>query len=334
MSFSSPLTSLHRDDENAESESETFFNELIPNSLEYFEIISRSRLGPRSINSLKTQLGSLSELKLTSLTIETIASLPYLTEPPALKVLSLTDSSPVARDERFYEIVSKVANWMRTFRCLERLELRRFLDDPALLSKVLVDNKIRLSSLSVAGYAMSGASAFHEALSCQENLTHLYLRGESSELPADNELLAQALAPLHKLRSLELKDISDGFTLDQAMALIPCLPNLERLWISGDYFTDEIWMTFLGLSRLQTLFIYALSEFTAEGILHFIAQLGPGNHGFTLSILNAITDKFMPETSQDVIRGALKASLDGSFDFGLAQGKCSYGLIGDDCGNC
>ncbi|KAL4897853.1 hypothetical protein BDV59DRAFT_168654 [Aspergillus ambiguus] len=307
----------------AEDDSETFLKELRPNSLEYFEILSFSQLGPRSIRALETQLGSLSELKLTSLPIEAIAELGSLPEPPALKVLVLTDSPPVARNEEFYSIVANVANWIRSCKTLKHLELRRFVDDPALLSQILADDKVRLCSLYLEGYTMAGSHAFHEALACQDSLETLYLRGEESEFPTDNELLVQAIVQLNNLRQLELKDISNGFTPDHVMSLTPYLPRLERLWISGDFFDDEVWTAFLCLPKLQSLSIQAYSDFTVQGILEFITQLGPGNRGFSLSILNATSDKNFTEEAQNLIRETLKVSLDGLFDFGLAREEYS-----------
>ncbi|GES57424.1 hypothetical protein ATEIFO6365_0001071200 [Aspergillus terreus] len=302
---------------SAEDDSETFLRALRPDSLEYFEILSFSQLGPRSIRALETQSASLSELKLTSLTIETIAELGSLPGLPELKVLVLTDSSPVARTEEFYSVVTKVADWIRSCRALTRLELRRFVDDPALLAQVLTDDKVRLSILYLEGYTMAGSHTFHEALACQDALETLYLRGEPSESPTDNELLVQAIQQLNKLRQLELKDISGWFTTDHVITLTPYLPHLERLWISGEHFSDDVWDAFLCLPKLQSLSIQAFSDFSAQGILDFISQLGPGNKGFSLSILNALSDKNLAEEAQTVIRETLKVSLDGSFDFGL-----------------
>ncbi|PYH87914.1 hypothetical protein BO71DRAFT_339995 [Aspergillus ellipticus CBS 707.79] len=307
---------------SAEADSEVFLNELRPDTVEYFEVLSFSQLGPRSIKALGSHLNSLTELKLTSLTVETIAELSSLTAPPALKVLVLTDSVPAVRDESFFATITQVAEWICTCKSLRRLELRQFVDDAVLLSQILADEGLRLTTLSLAGYGMAGSREFHEALACQRTLQNLYLRGEGGDLPIDNELLVQAIAQLNDLRELELKDISDGFTPDHVMALTPYLPHLERLWISGDFFDDGALTAFLCLPKLQSLAIHAFSKFTADGILGFVAQLGPGNRGFNLTILNAV-DSTLTEEAQTVIRDTLKVSLDGSFDYGLAQEEYS-----------
>jgi len=306
---------------NAESESEQFLNSLQPHTLEYFELIGHAQLGPRSIRAIGAHLNSLTELKLTNLDIEPIAELPSLTAPPALKVLSLTDSRPAIRDENFYKIVSNVADWLASCRNLRQLELRKFLDDPVLLSRALVDGKVRLTRLSVRGYTMSSARAFHEVLASQSSLQCLYLQGEGSEVDEDQAVLVQALGQLNNLRELDLKDISDYFTPDHVATLTPFLPKLEQLTISGYNFNDEVWNSLLCLPKLKNLVIHAFSEFTAHGILDFISQLGPDNEGFNLSILNATSDAYVPAEARVVIRDTLARNVDGTFDFELARGE-------------
>ncbi|GAD93807.1 hypothetical protein ANI_1_2340024 [Paecilomyces variotii No. 5] len=316
--------------DKAEETCERFLNGLRPHSLEYFEVISLSQLGPRSISGFGNHLNSLTELKLTSLQIEAIAELPSLKSPPALRVLALTDSAPAARDEKFYSIVKDVAEWICSCKSLRLLGLRRFLDDPALLSQALNDDRLRLTKLSVEGYTMQTSRAFHEALASQMSLQSLYLQGESSEFPDDQAILVQALGQLSNLRELELKDISENFTPDHVVTLTPYLPQLERLWISGHDFDDEVWNAFLGLPKLRVLIIHALSDFTAEGILDFISQLGPGNRGLHLSILNALSDASITEEAQTVIGETLAQNLGGTFDFGLAQEEYTESESEDD----
>ncbi|KAL5339571.1 hypothetical protein BJX70DRAFT_363306 [Aspergillus crustosus] len=308
---------------NAEAEAEEFFNALRPNSLEYFEILSFSHLGPRSIKALGAQVGSLTELKLTSLGIETVRELPSLGALPRLEVLSLTDSQPTEWTEQFRKDLTEVAEWMRSCTRLKRLELRRFMDDNELLTQVLSDKNLQLTGLSFAGFRLWNRRDFLDALTYQISLEYLYLRGEGSEHPQDNSELVMALSALENIRDLELKDVSDWLTMDQVAILASFVPHLERLWISGEAFNDSIWDAFLNLRQLKSLSIYALSNFTADGVVDFISQLGPGNRGFSLSILNAISATNFPEEVQSMIRGMLAESLDGFFDFGLAQEEFS-----------
>ncbi|KAL4807115.1 hypothetical protein BDV18DRAFT_136925 [Aspergillus unguis] len=308
---------------NAEAEAEELFNALRPNSLEYFEVLSFCHLGPKSIKALGTQKDSLIELKLTSLNLDTIRELPSLGALPRLEVLSLTDSQPAAPDEQFYTVLGLVAEWMRSCTKLKRLELRRFMHDTKLLSQVLKGEEVHLASLSLAGFSLPRDTEFLDVLQEQRSLEILYLRGDGSPMPGENDLLVDALGNINKLRELELKDVSDFFTMEQAGELAMALPDLERLWISGEAFNDSIWPTLLCLQKLKSLAIYALSNFTADGVLEFVSQLGSGNKGLYLSILNATSDVNFPEDAQTMIREVLAENLDGSFDFGLAQEEFS-----------
>jgi hypothetical protein len=167
---------------------------------------------------------------------------------------------------------------------------------------------------------METSRGFHEALAFQPSLQVLSLEGEGSEIPQDQAVLVQAISQLNELHELELKDISEFFTSDHVMTLTPYLPNLERLWISGYDFNDDVWDSFLCLPNLRFLIIHALSSFTAPGILDFVSQLGLSNQGFSLSILNALTETSIPEEAQVVIRDSLAHNVNGSFDYELARG--------------
>ncbi|KAL4931337.1 uncharacterized protein BDV17DRAFT_256655 [Aspergillus undulatus] len=308
---------------NAEEEAETFFTTLRPNSLEYLETLSFSHLGPRSIKALGTQKDSLTELKLTSLTIKTIRELPSLEALPRLEVLSLTDSAPTVWNEEFYATVSKVAEWIQSCAKLKLLELRRFVHDSRLLQEVMSTNDLHLTSLYFTGLKLAEENNFCEALSTHTSLQNLYLRGEGSPDPRHNDALIGNLSQLSNLRDLELKGASDWFTMDHVEVLTPCLPSLERLWISGEAFNDSVWPAFACLPKLKSLSIYALSNFSADGIVDFISQLGPGNRGLNLSVLNATSADNFPYDARSLIREVLAEKLDGMFDFGLAQEEFS-----------
>ena len=280
-----------------------------------------SDLGPRTIQALGLHINKLTELKLTSLHIDSISQLASLPTPPLLAVLVLTDSMPAGRDEEFYAVVSRLAGWIRSCKALRKLELRRFVDDARLLSQALDGEDLKLETLSMAGYSIESnqGRAFHITLPAQKSsLRRLYLNGMGSSMPEYNNILFDAVGEMKNLRELELKDISDYFTNEQIISLTSHLPNLEKLWISGEDVTDEVWSAFLQLPKLRTLIIQAICEFTAQGILDFVSQLGPERQGFSLSILNAVKD--IAEEAQIVIRDVIREQLGGSFDFGLARG--------------
>ncbi|PIG87029.1 hypothetical protein AARAC_010284 [Aspergillus arachidicola] len=244
-----------------DADSEKFLNELQPNTLESFDLICYSGLGPRMIRGLGSHWNSLTELKLGYLGITATEKLLSLTAPPALKVL-----------------------------------LRRFMDDALLLAQILPEKSLRLSSLSLADYSIQNANLFHEAVHHQQSLQHLCLNGIGSDQPEHNEPLGR----FHRRR---------------CNALTPFLPHLEKLLTGGKYFRDDVWNAFLRLPKLKYLMILGRSEFSAKGILDFIDQLGPGNSGFSLSILDPTSDTDIDYTTAHYIRDVLISKFDGRFDF-------------------
>lgn len=308
---------------HTEAESERFLNELRPHTLEHFEVISFNFLSSDSISGLSSHLSSLTELKLTSLGLNAIASLPSLTAPPALRALALTDSKVLVDNDLVESIVTHLGQWIHSCKSLKELHIRRFVLDPnTLLSQALANGGPRLTTLSLSDYAAAEAHEFHETLGSQKTLQNLYLNGEGMEPVEDNMHLVQAFAELNKIRVLELKGVSNGFTPDHVMALVALIPRVERLWIDGDYFDDSIWLAFRCLPKLRSLVIQALSEFSEQAIISFITKLKSGSHGFNLSIMNSITEAELSEDAQKSIRNIL---VSGSFEFGLAQGEYSYG---------
>ncbi|QMW35272.1 hypothetical protein G4B84_010763 [Aspergillus flavus NRRL3357] len=207
-------------------------------------------------------------------------------------------------------------DWIRSFKALQRLELIRFMkDDALLLAKVLPEESLRLSSLSVEGCRTHDAILFHEILHHQSSLQYLYLEGHKIDQPEHNGSLVRSISQLNSLRELELEHISDGFTTDHLKTLTPCLPHLERLRISGEYFRDDALDAFLCLHRLQSLIIDGPNSFTTQGLLSFITQLGPGNRGFALSIFKSANGTDITEEAQKPIRELLESKLDGAFLF-------------------
>ncbi|KAL3712300.1 hypothetical protein TMatcc_000998 [Talaromyces marneffei ATCC 18224] len=302
----------------ADAQAERVLSSLRPNSLETFEVISLSFIGPRTILALGSHLDSLTKLVLTNLSIEAIAHLPTLGPPKALKRLVLTDSQPTARDDSFNETLAAVAGWMSQCENLRHLQLRDFMgmDDMSLLAKVLVDDRIRLETLQMRCYFTENNEDFHHALSLQaESLRSLILQRKRHAVVQNEASLLQAICKLTELRELDLKEVSDFYTAGHVMAMMPYLTKLERFSVSGLGFDDDLWPSFLTLANLRFLAIHAYSKFTAEGILDFVSQLGPNNSGFHLIITSAVADSAIPPDAQNVISDALAQNVGGAFDY-------------------
>lgn len=251
-------------------DSEKFLNELRPNTLDSFEVLILSNLGPRTVRALNSHWNSLTELKLLSLGIEAIAELHLLTAPPALKVLTLQHSTVGVYEEAYSRSLNRVADWIRSCKALQRLELIRFMkDDALLLAKVLPEESLRLSSLSVEGCRTHDAILFHEILHHQSSLQYLYLEGHEINQPEHNGSLVRSISQLNSLRELELEHISDGFTTDHLKTLTPWPVTLPR--------------RLKDVTRIRTM--GALSPAPFNG---FARGLGAAVHSGTLSMDAAV----------------------------------------------
>ncbi|KAB8261124.1 hypothetical protein BDV32DRAFT_148687 [Aspergillus pseudonomiae] len=298
---------------------ENFLNKLRPNTLEHYEVLNCSQQGPRSIRALSSHWDSLAVLSLDRLRTTAVAELVSLSAPPALKVLALSNTVWI-RDEAPPQPIDQVADWIRRCKTLQQLELVHFTDDdPFLLAKVLPEESLHLSSLSLKDYWIHTASPFHEALHKHPSLRYLHLNGQGSDEPEHNESLIQGISQLPNLRGLKLEGVSSGFIMEDFMALTPHLPHLERLWIDGKYFCNRIWNALLCLPKLKGLTIAGRSAFKGKDILDFIDQLGPGNRGFRLSILKSTDDTDINDITEHLVRDHLRSKLNGYFDFDWAE---------------
>lgn len=308
--------------EKVDSHLAKFFNGLRPQTLQYFHIISYSSIETQSFLALNCHSRSLTELKLSNLTDSAIKALPMLKGCTALKVLELEDlQGSIELKTSHNDISLEVTAWLCECKCLESVELKKFVDGPAILTSLLVENNIHLKKLSLDGYAMRENQAFHSALVHQKKLQSLWLRGDGDDVTRDDiDVLVDSLCQLTDLRDLELKDVSDYFRDNDLCKLAKNLPELEEFWTSGWNVTDAIWEDFSRLHNLRSLMIYAMSSFTADGILGFISELGPGNKGLYLSIMNADVDFNLSEEVQGVIRDTMITNLDGRFDFTCFRG--------------
>ena len=311
----------NRRDEQADHQLATFFNGLRENTLESFEIISFSNIGVESFLALSCHRDSLTELKLSSLTSDSILALAMLKRCTALKVLHLEDLSGSDFEVTHYEIFVEVIAWLHECKRLQEISLKRFTSAPALLTPLLLDNRTHLLKLAVEGYIMRDNREFHQALAHQETLESLWLGGDGEIVNRDDlDIFVESLSKLPRLRELSLRDVSDYFNDEHIRQLARNLPELEGLWTSGLGITDAIWKDMSRLRKLKRLDFAAMTSFSADGILQFISDLGPGNKGLVLVVMNADVGSNISDEEQAVIRETLATKLDGRWDFTLMRG--------------
>ncbi|KAG8530016.1 uncharacterized protein KY384_005498 [Bacidia gigantensis] len=236
--------------------------------------------------------------------------------------LNLAEDIAATQDleNRHKDIFLEMIEWLRGCHQLREITLSNFISAPPLLTPVMRERGIELDSLEIEGYSLTGSKDFHQAMALQPSLTSLYLKGEDSEVVADNDILVDAINRLINLRDLRLTQISANFTEHHIRSLAQNLHKLETFWTGGFHITDAIWPDIAELGRLKRLELNADTRFTSNGIVDFVLSLGPGNEGFTLSVMMQDTDSDIAEIEQDMIRETLASRVGGRFDFLLVRG--------------
>jgi len=261
------------------------------------------------------------ELKLSSLKSDSILALAMLKGCTSLKVLHLEDLFGTDLEGTHNDIFLEVIAWLQDCKRLQEISLKRFINAPAILTPLLLDNRIKLLKVAVEGYIMRDSREFHQALAHQETLESLWLGGDGEGVVRDDiDIFVESLSKLTYLRELSLRDVSDYFQDEQIRQLARSLPELEGLWTGGFGITDAIWKDMSGLSKLKRLDFAAMTSFSADGILQFISDLGPGNRGLVLVVMNADVDSNIGDEDQAIIRETLTTKLDGRWDFTLMRG--------------
>lgn len=241
-----------------------------------------------------------------------------------ITTLLLTESPNAITDlENLHnDIFLEMVSWLTTCKNLRNITFTSFWSAPALLRPVLLENNIHLTHLKLEGYAMRGNQDFHQALAHQTSLQSLSLKGEAEDFGSGggNKILVDSISQLVNLVDLDLKEISDYFRNEHICQLARRLPKLEVWWTSGYGITDAVWDDVASLESLRRLELSAQTSFTAEGILGFIQNLGPGNKGFLLAVTMADMDSDLSEEEQSLIRETMAEKVEGRFDFTLMRG--------------
>lgn len=260
---------------------------------------------------------------LTQLKPEATVALPLLKGCTNLGYLSLQEYSapPAIPQPGNEDLVINMVAWVKQCKNLRVISLNRFRNSFAIATPLLLDNTIPLTRLDIEGDPMQDCMEFYRALAFKTSLRALSLAGDADEQGMEAaELLLASLCRLVNLEELSLKDASDFFGNEAIMELARSLPKLESLWSSGFVFGDAIWDDIASLKSLRKLEFYALTEFTAQGIYNFISKLGPGNNGFSLSILMEDPEYNLLPDEISRIREMLMEKLDGRFEFALVGG--------------
>lgn len=309
-------------DPNADHICATFLQELNPDTLHYFELISLNDISAQSFSAFGRHK-TLQELKLSNLSATAVENLNSLKGCTELHTLVLEDNTGAVQLEALNnDAFLEVVEWLSSCAKLRDLTLKRFFDGPAILSQVLVSPTVKLTKLSLEGYNVRATSSrlFHTALSDQKSLEAVWLRGNGEDcVPDDLTIMVDGLSNITHLKELVLKDVSDEFQEEHITRLALSLPELEEFWTSGDVVSGSLLEAFRNLRFLKKLDLYAMTQFTCDEIIDFLSQLDPeAQRGFQFSLMAADPNQGnLSDTEQDLIRDYIRSNLDGRFDFVL-----------------
>jgi len=157
---------------------------------------------------------------------------------------------------------------------------------------------------------------FHQALIHQkETLNFLSLSGETDGMFRDDvDIVIDSLKQLTELRVLRLL-LQEVFHEEHLIAIISNLPSLEELYISALELLDRL-LEFVGkLRNLRSVTLAGISKFTLDGLLEFVALLGPGNQGIRVMIDMADPDTLLPDDQVALVRETLAEKVGGTLEY-------------------
>ncbi|KFY84791.1 hypothetical protein V500_08998 [Pseudogymnoascus sp. VKM F-4518 (FW-2643)] len=262
-----------------------FFNALPKNTLKSLRMFSYNDIAGEAFQALNHHRESLVDLALGNLKAPAIRSLSVLKGLTALRNLHLDDAEgrinlESTANDSFLELIGWVTGCMQ----LKTIRLNRFVDGPAIMRALCLNDEIRLNSISLRGYTFAYNQELHRSLANQTELEFLSLRAETEEEEDDNtrediDILVSSLTSLKELRYLDILETSNNFQSLQVELLAISLPKLEELSISGYTMGDET------------------------------------NYGLNLYVMNASSEGRLSHHEQEIIKETIEKKVNGRFSF-------------------
>jgi hypothetical protein len=298
-----------------------FLSSMRPNSLTTLQTISDIKAGAETFLALGHHGESLEDLRLTT-SNDSAPHLSLLQGCTALKTLRIDDihgtvDLEATQNDVFLEIIA----WLRQCAKLQRLSFFNFPSGVAIITPVLLEHNIKLSSLEIDSYSLKDHRTFHQALVHQQSsLRYLSLSGDTDGMYRDDlDTLVDSLKQLHELRDLKL--ILPEILRDEHLAIIiRSLHLLEDLYVNGLELNDAILDSLVTLPNLRNVTLSGISKFTMDGLLEFVSHLGPGNQGIRVTIDMADPDSLLAEESLNVVRDCLAEKTGGNLEYMALRG--------------
>ncbi|OBT87823.1 hypothetical protein VE02_02132 [Pseudogymnoascus sp. 03VT05] len=298
-----------------------FLDALPKNTLKSLRVFSYNDIAGETFQALNQHRESLADLTLGNLKGPAIRSLSVLKGLTALLNLDLDDAErrinlESTANDSFLELIGWVTRCVQ----LKTIRLNRFVDGPAIMRALCLNDKIRLNSITLRGYTFAYNQELHRSLANQTELESLELRAETEEDDDDNirediDTLVSSLCSLKELRYLNILDTSNSFQSLQVELLAVSLPKLEDLSISGHTMGDEVWGAISQLYQLRSLSFHSMTTFTFDGIMKYLSNLRQSNYGIHLYIMNATAESRLSPHEQAIIKQTIENKVNGRFSF-------------------
>lgn len=137
------------------------------------------------------------------------------------------------------------------------------------------------------------------------------------------DILVDSLKQLKELRVLKLS-LPEILRDEHLIIIIDNLAHLEDLDVSGLELNDVVLRSLAKLSNLRNVTLSGISKFTVDGLLDFVSQLGPSNHGIRVTIDMADPDTLLAEESLAVVRECLMEKTGGNLEYMALRGMQGY----------
>ncbi|XP_014556128.1 hypothetical protein COCVIDRAFT_100552 [Bipolaris victoriae FI3] len=293
-----------------------FLSSMRPNTLQTLQTISDVEAGAETFLALSNHGKSLEDLRLC-VTKDSIPHLALLKGCTALKTLRIEDMhGTVDLEATENDVFLETISWLQKCSNLQRLSFSKLQSGAAIITPVLLEEKIQLSSLEIDSYTLKDHKSFHQALVHQQSsLRVLFLSGDTEGMFRDDlDILVESLRQLRQLRDLHLI-LPEVLRDDHLKTIVADLVLLEDLYVSGLELNDDVLPYLASLPNLRTVTISGISKFTMDGLLDFIDRLGPGNQGIRLSVDMADTDTLLPDEQLALVKDNLMEKASGTFEY-------------------
>lgn len=291
-----------------------FMQELPSSTLEDF-VVQYREYASFPIGQLKVQADSLIKIIVSKIRWDSVTSFPDIGACPRLEVLHLENSSYPSQ-KKAPDATDEMAQWISSCENLTELRLMNIRGVADISAKVILDEKIRLTSLTVGGgCSVTDSQALQRALRNQPCLEELELAGKPSD-PLLNcpAILVESLCLLPNLKAIELKGVSDNFTSEDIISLTTHLPKLESIATTGFSFHDSIWESISDHQRLSFLYLQGPSWFTVDGLMTFASRVQ--DRGFFLEITRQHEEAGVTKEDRDRIHKTIRHTGRGFFSMG------------------